>query len=167
MNQNDSKPQMKPTTKTMVGNMQTSFSKKISKLDKYKELMDKLEKEKQLQEIKKIKEEAEQTLDAKEIQKEIAQYETKQLEIETISSRKPSFKRVKSFKEMDITEKLAYLLHFPKQLPPVPCIVSTKTDNYRGFVLQLDGGYVELRLMDQTITSIKLSTVQDVKMIGI
>jgi len=68
---------------------------------------------------------------------------------------------------MTITERLEYLLNFPKQLPPVPCIVITINENVRGFVTALDGEKVELKLMDQTLTTINVHTIQEVKMIGI
>lgn len=171
MNQEDKKPFIQPVTKTMEGNMQTSFSKKISKQNKFKELMDKKEKEELLQEVKDKKEieklEAFQKITPNEVQDEILHYEKNQTKTESKASRTPAFRRLKGFKEMEINEKLSYLLNFPKQLPPVPCNVITASENVRGFVTSLNEDHVEIRLMDQTKTTIMLHAIQDVKMLGI
>lgn len=160
----------KPVSRKMEGNMQTIFTKKISKQNKYDELIEKKEKEKKLQDIKVQrdleKEEASFPFTQEEVQDKIQQYDN-QKAAQNTTTRKPSFKRVKSFKEMTITERLEYLLNFPKQLPPVPCIVITINENVRGFVTALDGEKVELKLMDQTLTTINVHTIQEVKMIGI
>ena len=46
-----------------------------------------------------------------------------------------SFNRVKSFKEMNTIERLNYLVHFPKLLPPVPCVFVTKSRSVKGFLM--------------------------------
>lgn len=68
---------------------------------------------------------------------------------------------------MGIVEKLEYLLHFPKQLPPVPCLVVTEQETVRGFVVDLNADKVDIKLMDQTIVTLNIATIDEIKMIGI
>ncbi|WP_312095454.1 CotO family spore coat protein [Niallia sp.] len=155
-------------TKKMEGNMQVSYSAKISKQKQYQEMMEKKQKEEMLQEIKDkkelAKEDAKKQSPAIDVQEQIQNYQEQHAEK---TPRKPAFKRLKSFKEMGIIEKLEYLLHFPKQLPPVPCIVMTANENIRGFVVDLTEENVEIKLMDQLIVTIRISAIQEVRMIGI
>ncbi|AYV65516.1 MULTISPECIES: CotO family spore coat protein [Niallia] len=154
-------------TKTMQGNMQVSYSAKISKQKQYKELMEKKQKEEALQEIKAKKDAAKEgaeKLDTTNVQEQIQSYQEQQVEK---TPRKPAFKRLKSFKEMGIVEKLEYLLHFPKQLPPVPCLVVTEQETVRGFVVDLNADKVDIKLMDQTIVTLNIATIDEIKMIGI
>lgn len=78
-----------------------------------------------------------------------------------------SFKRVKSFKEMSTTEKLNYLVHFPKLLPPVPCIFVTANSSVRGFLVNRTEDSVEVKQFNEKILQIPLEKLTDVKMIGI
>lgn len=155
-------------TKKMEGNMQVSYSAKISKQKQYKDLMEKKQKEEMLQEIKEKKELTKESMEKQtstpNVQEHIQNYQEQQVEK---TPRKPAFKRLKGFKEMGIVEKLEYLLHFPKQLPPVPCLVITTNENIRGFVVDLTEENVDLKLMDQTVITLKISTIQEVRMIGI
>jgi transcriptional regulator of acetoin/glycerol metabolism len=154
-------------TKTMQGNMQVSYSAKISKQKQYKELMEKKQKEEALQEIKAKKDAAKEgaeKLDTTNVQEQIQSYQEQQVEK---TPRKPAFKRLKGFKEMGIVEKLEYLLHFPKQLPPVPCLVVTEQETVRGFVVDLNADKVDIKLMDQTIVTLNIATIDEIKMIGI
>lgn len=165
----NSKPNLSQVgTKKMEGNMQVSYSAKISKQKQYQEMMEKKQKEEMLQEIKDkrelVKEEVKKQNITVDVQEQIQNYQEQQIEN---TPRKPAFKRLKSFKEMGIVEKLEYLLYFPKQLPPVPCIVITATENIRGFVVDLTEENVDIKLMDQSIVTIKISTIQEVRMIGI
>ena len=68
---------------------------------------------------------------------------------------------------MEIIEKLEYLLNFPKQLPPVPCLVITANENVRGFVIDLKEDKVDIKLMDQTTITLNIPVIQEVRMIGI
>lgn len=164
----NSKPYLSQSgTKTMQGNMQVSYSAKISKQKQYKELMEKKQKEEALQEIKAKKDAAKEgaeKLDTTNVQEQIQSYQEQQVEK---TPRKPAFKRLKSFKEMGIVEKLEYLLHFPKQLPPVPCLVVTEQETVRGFVVDLNADKVDIKLMDQTIVTLNIATIDEIKMIGI
>lgn len=165
----NSKPYLSQSgTKKMEGNMQVSYSAKISKQKQYKDLMEKKQKEEMLQEIKEkkelTKESTEKQASIENVQEQIQHYQEQQVEK---TPRKPAFKRLKSFKEMGIVEKLEYLLHFPKQLPPVPCLVITAKENIRGFVVDLTEENVDIKLMDQSVVTLKISTIQEVRMIGI
>ncbi|MCB5236765.1 CotO family spore coat protein [Niallia alba] len=162
------KPQLSLSgTKMMEGNMQVSYSAKISKQKQYKELMEKKQKEEMLQEIKEQKEQVKEGAEKQTIsnlQEQIQHYQEQQAEK---TPRKPAFKRLKSFKEMEIIEKLEYLLNFPKQLPPVPCLVITANENVRGFVIDLKEDKVDIKLMDQTTITLNIPAIQEVRMIGI
>lgn len=165
----NSKPYLSQSgTKKMEGNMQVSYSAKIAKQKQYKELMEKKQKEEMLQEIKETKElskeGAEKQASTMNTQEQMQNYQEQQVEK---SPRKPAFKRLKSFKEMEIVEKLEYLLNFPKQLPPVPCIVITANENIRGFIVGLTDGNVDIKLMDQSIVTLKITAIHEVRMIGI
>lgn len=154
-------------TKKMEGNMQVSYSAKISKQKQYNDLMEKKQKEEMLQELKDKKELTKEGMEkqtpTENVQEQIQNYQEQQVEK---APRKPAFKRLKSFKEMGIVEKLEYLLHFPKQLPPVPCIVITANENIRGFIVDLTEENADIKLMDQSIVTLKISTIQEVRMIG-
>ncbi|WP_413301986.1 CotO family spore coat protein [Bacillus sp. 1P10SD] len=80
---------------------------------------------------------------------------------------KPSFKRVKPFKELDIKERLDYLINFPKVLPPVPCVFYTKEENYTGYLTAYDDDQVTIQFHDQSTIDIPLLELKDVIMIGI
>ena len=78
-----------------------------------------------------------------------------------------SFKRVKSFKEMSTTEKLNYLVHFPKLLPPVPCIFVTGNSSVRGFLVNRTEDSVEVKQFNEKILHIPIEKITDIKLIGI
>jgi hypothetical protein len=78
-----------------------------------------------------------------------------------------SFKRVKSFKEMSTTEKLNYLVHFPKLLPPVPCIFVTGNSSVRGFLVNRTEDFIEIKQFNEKILYIPIEKLTDIKMIGI
>ncbi|MGG3564076.1 CotO family spore coat protein [Neobacillus rhizosphaerae] len=80
---------------------------------------------------------------------------------------KPSFKRVKPFKELDIKERLDYLINFPKVLPPVPCVFYTKEENYTGYLTAYDDGQITIQFHDQSTIDIPLVELKDIIMIGI
>ncbi|WP_264736922.1 spore coat CotO family protein [Cytobacillus firmus] len=85
----------------------------------------------------------------------------------TTEKRKPAFNRVKSFKEMDTLERLDYLIEFPKQLPPIPCIFETGEKAIRGFLVSKNEGSIEVKLFDESIEQISLQSLNAVKMIGL
>jgi hypothetical protein len=78
-----------------------------------------------------------------------------------------SFKRVKSFKEMNLTERLDYLFHFPKVLPPVPCVFFTTHQNYQGYLTNYENDQVTIQFHDQTTKTIPVAQITNVIMIGI
>ncbi|MCP1157689.1 spore coat CotO family protein [Bacillus infantis] len=105
-----------------------------------------------------------------DVQSAIRDYQDAQLEKKEEESRKQgffSFQRVKPFKEMNVEERLDYLIHFPKQLPPVPCLVLTEEKTYRGIVQSMPSeDRVEIKLMDQSLETISVKSIKEIKMIG-
>ncbi|WHY79001.1 CotO family spore coat protein [Neobacillus sp. WH10] len=78
-----------------------------------------------------------------------------------------SLNRVKPFKEMDLNERLDYLINFPKVLPPVPCVFYTTEKNHQGYLAEYDHQQVTIKLNDQTFKTVPLQELTDVIMIGI
>jgi hypothetical protein len=87
--------------------------------------------------------------------------------LETKEEQKRSFKRVKSFKEMNIGERLEYLRNFPKALPPVPCVFQTAEKPYQGYLLDFNEQEVTIKLPNQSVEIIARSALTEVSMIGI
>ncbi|KOP81762.1 CotO family spore coat protein [Cytobacillus solani] len=83
------------------------------------------------------------------------------------TERKPSFQRVKSFKEMNIMERLQYLMEFPKQLPPVPCLFIANGNTVKGFLNDQLNEFIEIKLLNGETMKISLSELEDIKMIGL
>ncbi|WP_394235380.1 CotO family spore coat protein [Niallia oryzisoli] len=118
------------------------------------------------------KKQQKQVPDRKAVQEVINQYHNQSQEKEEPSESKGkqhsySFKRVKSFKEMNTIEKLNYLEHFPKLLPPVPCIFATGSTSVRGFLLSKTEDSIEIKLFNDKIMDIPLDQITDVKMLGL
>lgn len=161
--------------------MQTVYSSKKAEMDRKKKLLEEraAKSENTAIENQQIKQKPEETLlekigNQEKIQEAIEEYETKRdAEKDTISlaftpeKRKPSFQRVKSFKEMNIIERIDYLHDFPKQLPPVPCIFETGEKAVRGFLAAKDNQSIEVKLFDGTTEKISIHSLKDVKMIGL
>lgn len=78
-----------------------------------------------------------------------------------------SFNRVKSFKEMDLKERLEYLINFPKVLPPVPCVFYTADHNYQGYLIDYKEDQITIEFHDKTTKDLTVSELIDVIMIGI
>jgi hypothetical protein len=78
-----------------------------------------------------------------------------------------SFSRVKPFKEMDVSERLDYLINFPKMLPPVPCFFNTVEGGYHGYLTGYDEHQVTIQFHDQTSKTLPIEAIKDVMMIGI
>ncbi|MFB9762693.1 CotO family spore coat protein [Ectobacillus funiculus] len=55
----------------------------------------------------------------------------------------------KPFRDMNIEEKLSYLLHRPHYIPKVTCEVTTKTEEYVGYIVSFNDDVVELRTQSQ------------------
>lgn len=78
-----------------------------------------------------------------------------------------SFNRVKRFKEMNTQERLNYLIHFPKQLPPVPCIFETDNSSYRGTLIQKTDRDIEIKLFNAKTMELPIESIKEVRMIGL
>jgi hypothetical protein len=78
-----------------------------------------------------------------------------------------SFNRVKSFKEMNTIERLNYLVHFPKLLPPVPCVFVTKSRSVKGFLVKKTEDAIEIKQFNDQMMQISLGELIEVKMIGL
>ncbi|PLS02910.1 CotO family spore coat protein [Neobacillus cucumis] len=119
-----------------------------------------------------VEEESEKTisLDKKElILEEVVKPEPKEV-IPTVKpkgNKRSSLKRVKPFKEMDLFERLDYLINFPKVLPPVPCVFYTTEGNIQGYLTEYTDKHVTVRFHDQTYNTIPLEQLTNVIMIGI
>jgi len=113
-------------------------------------------------------------LESDEVQEIIHHYHQDQTYQEETPATKPeanqhsySFKRVKSFREMNIMEKLNYLELFPKQLPPVPCIFMTKSSSIKGFLVQLSEDVIEIKQFNDKKVELLINEITDIKMIGL
>ncbi len=78
-----------------------------------------------------------------------------------------SFNRVKSFKEMNTIERLNYLVHFPKLLPPVPCVFVTKSRSVKGFLMNKEEDSIEVKQFNDQMIQISIGELIEVKMIGL
>jgi Spore coat protein CotO len=78
-----------------------------------------------------------------------------------------SFNRVKSFKEMNTVERLNYLVHFPKLLPPVPCVFVTKSRSVKGFLVNKTEDAIEIKQFNDQMMQISIGELIEVKMIGL
>lgn len=90
-------------------------------------------------------------------------------EIKALSPRKSqtiSLSKAPSFKDMDITDKLEYLVSFPNPLPPVPCIFTTENNTYRGFLLEKNDWKIDIKTFDEKQLSIPIHEVKEVHIIG-
>ncbi|MGG3469848.1 CotO family spore coat protein [Neobacillus pocheonensis] len=82
-------------------------------------------------------------------------------------NKQPSFSRVKPFKEMDIKERLEYLINFPKVLPPAPCVLYTVDKSYQGYLKEYADNQVTIQLPNQSIKTVAFEDIKNVVMIGI
>lgn len=78
----------------------------------------------------------------------------------------PTFQRLKSFKEMNILERLDYLINFPKQLIPVSCQFETEDQSIRGFLVNKTEESIEVRKHDGDVITIDIKSLKEVKMLG-
>lgn len=75
-------------------------------------------------------------------------------------------KPVKSFKDMDIKEKLHYLQNYPKHLKPVVCEYVTEERSYRGYFQQFINEEVTIFQFDKTIKTFRLDKIKRIHMLG-
>ncbi|MCE4050496.1 MULTISPECIES: CotO family spore coat protein [Bacillaceae] len=102
------------------------------------------------------------------VRDKIHDYNVEQAEQQESQERKPAFRRLKSFREMGIEERLTYLFNFPKQLPPVACILTVEENQQiRGFITGKDDKKVSVKLMDGEEISLFTKKITDVRMVGI
>ncbi|WP_066252210.1 CotO family spore coat protein [Neobacillus drentensis] len=78
-----------------------------------------------------------------------------------------TFKRVKPFKEMNVIERLDYLINYPIVLPPPPCVFITDEGNYQGYLTKYDGNEITIRFHDQTKKTVSVNALKNVMLIGI
>ncbi|KAB2337233.1 hypothetical protein F7731_06335 [Cytobacillus depressus] len=176
-----------PSGKVQQANMQEFFSTKVAKkqskaepeaqMTKEKEIK-KETKEEKLEEIKlnDIPENQviEEIIDSDKATEIIENYEAEKVvedESPFVSHFKrmpsPSFKRLKSFKEMDTLEKLNYLVEFPKQLPPVPCVFETEGGAFRGILVEKTEDAIKIKSFDGKTNTLKIPSIIEVRMIGL
>lgn len=150
-----------PFTRTPSQNMQDIYSTKREKeqLKEEQQPVEKIEKEVSRKEIELVQE---------SIPIEVSKSEKKQTSSSQNGERHQfTFNRVKSFKEMDINERLEYLLNFPKVLPPVPCVFYAAEKSYQGYLVEYQDDLVTIKFHDQTTETIPIHELKDVIMIGI
>jgi len=78
-----------------------------------------------------------------------------------------SLNRVKPFNELDLLERIHYLLNFPKVLPPVPCVFYVEGKNYQGYLADYNQHEVTIQLYDKTSIAIPIEELKNIMMIGI
>ncbi|MEH7484011.1 CotO family spore coat protein [Neobacillus drentensis] len=77
------------------------------------------------------------------------------------------FNRVKPFKEMDIKERLDYLIKYPIVLPPPPCVFITEEKSYQGYLTEYDGNEVTIRFHDKSTKTVPVHELKGVILIGL
>ncbi|MEH7115498.1 CotO family spore coat protein [Neobacillus niacini] len=90
-----------------------------------------------------------------------------EIKSQTNQEKQRTFNRVKSFKEMDLMDRLEYLANLPKALPPVPCVFYTDEKNYQGFLVGFNEQDMTIRIPNQSTETIPLKNLKDIIMIGI
>lgn len=81
--------------------------------------------------------------------------------------RHSTLNRVKPFKEMNIRERLEYLINYPIVLPPPPCVFITDEKNYQGYLTEYDGHEATIRFHDQTTETVPVIALKNVILIGL
>ncbi|MBY0121001.1 CotO family spore coat protein [Bacillus sp. S/N-304-OC-R1] len=171
---------LQPKINFPEANMQETFSfKKENQKELNSSSIDSLGENINLEENRKLpegqpdKQNEELTLDAEEATEVIINYQNESTENNKDSKEQAnrkhssSFNRVKSFKEMNTIERLDYLVHFPKQLPPVPCIFDTENKSVRGTLIGKMDELIEIKLFNGETVELHIETIKEVKMIGL
>jgi hypothetical protein len=108
------------------------------------------------------------SLDKKDLPKESKAKAVKQEQsVQPKQEQARKFNKVKSFREMNLMERLEYLGNFPKALPQVPCVFYTEEKNYQGYLAEYNEQEVTIRFPNQTTETIPFKNLKDVMMIGI
>ncbi len=148
-----------PFARTPATNMQDTYSIKLDEVLIEVEMPIEVESKKKISLVK------------KDIEPEPKNMEENKLENPqktSISDKHHStFKRVKPFKEMNVIERLEYLINYPIVLPPPPCVFITDEGNYQGYLTKYDGNDVTIRFHDQTMKTVSVNTLKNVMLIGI
>lgn len=63
-------------------------------------------------------------------------------ELEMSHDKKDEKVENKKFPEMNLDEKIQYFLNRPLYSPPLRCMITTENHTYRGFVTNIDEGYL-------------------------
>lgn len=92
---------------------------------------------------------------------EIPKLPIKQLQPKNIGG----MKKVKSFREMDIEEKLRYLSSFPENQPPYPCEFITENQRYQGIVLSFNNGLASIKTFSDAVVNVTVSDVKAIRII--
>ncbi|WP_042356456.1 CotO family spore coat protein [Bacillus rubiinfantis] len=94
---------------------------------------------------------------------------TAELEEKTIEKNQsePLMKPVKTFQEMNINEKIDYLLQIPKVLPPIPCVFYTKHENFQGYLNQFENNQVTIQFHNKATKEIPIDEISNIMMIGL
>lgn len=122
------------------------------------------------QEVNKKKEKSQETFETQN-EKNVIKKEEKVTQSSPSSRTKskpsPTFRRVKSFKEMGTLERLDYLIDFPKQFPPVPCIFEMEGNTIRGFLIGKTEEQIEIKQLDGNIEIIPIQALKEIRMVGL
>ncbi|MBM7586547.1 oxalate decarboxylase/phosphoglucose isomerase-like protein (cupin superfamily) [Bacillus pakistanensis] len=78
-----------------------------------------------------------------------------------------AFHRVKPFKEMNLEERIEYLLVTISGRPPFPCEYITEEGSFRGIIQKHDGEAIEVKTFQGDNVRIKKSALHEIKMIGL
>ncbi|WP_067729605.1 CotO family spore coat protein [Oceanobacillus damuensis] len=90
----------------------------------------------------------------------------KEEQIDKGSEETKSEKR-KSFKEMDIPEKIDYFTSRPAYAPQVRCEIKSKGKNYRGLITGFEENMVFVKVSNRkTPISIPLDEIKDIQILG-
>lgn len=78
-----------------------------------------------------------------------------------------SLRRVKPFNEMDVRERIDYLLNIPKVLPPIPCVFYTTNQNYQGYLTGFEENQLIVQFYNKTTKTIPIDEIKNIIMIGL
>ncbi|MCM3569972.1 CotO family spore coat protein [Neobacillus mesonae] len=101
---------------------------------------------------------------------ELERFEDTQTEavLQQKETKHPALKRVKPFNEMNISERIDYLLNIPKVLPPIPCVFYTAANrNYQGYLTDYEDNEVTIQFHNKTTKTIPVDEIQNIIMIGL
>ncbi|KGX87808.1 CotO family spore coat protein [Pontibacillus litoralis] len=76
-------------------------------------------------------------------------------------------KRRKSFKDMNVEDKVNYFLDLPPQVPRMKCEVVTEEDTYRGWIENCQDGVVQMKLVKRPFRAdFPISSIQNIYLRG-